>query len=243
MVSRHVPPRFWSVVRTAVIGDMGIPLLIVSLVLFVSAMVLLGANLSELRKSYTRMQSANEALVQIAMVNTDILRIEMIVRGYALVPDPLYRLWQDEAEGNEIARVAALTKTVAGDPVQEASARRLSALLAQHRAVFNGLMARLPAEKDGVGEDILQYGKQWKRGPIEMLLGDMRAEQTRHLAAAHIEAEARVLRAYRDAFAIAGLALLLGALGFALLLHGRRTARRAQALSSLQRAIPPGGVF
>lgn len=205
--------------------ELGVPALAVSLVLFVSAMTLLGANLSELRASNGRVQQTNEVILQLAMVNTDILRIEMTVRGYALSGDPDYFTWLKMAEEADRARLDALEKEASGDADERSDVTTLKRLLAAQSAYFNQLIQRLATDRAGVIAEIVDYSKKVKRRPIENLLANMRDDQMRRLREQQQVAEDRVVDAYRYAIAISSLALVFGAAGFALILSARRRQR------------------
>lgn len=218
--------RFWDILERGILREIGYPILVVSLVMFVCAMALLSTNLSELRHSYARAERSNTALVQIAMVNTDILRVEMIIRGYALSGDPIYLRWKDMAFVRLQRRVDAFPSLFSGEPVQLAHVKQLRSLLDEHCAVFDRLAAMVTIDKAAVTAEIVDYGKKVKRRPIEQLLTAMRDDELKDLAGRQRLAEQRVTDAYHYAVGISGIALLLGALGFALIIHDRRMGRR-----------------
>jgi CHASE3 domain sensor protein len=220
---RHA--RLWEVLEMGLFRELGVPTLVVSLVLFVSAMTLLGANVSELRSGYARVQQTNAALLQIAMVNNDILRDDMVVRGYALSGDPIYLKWQKMAKDSLRTRLVALDKMLADDPDQHAEMQVLKKLVDGHIATFDRLAGLVPTDRSRVIAEIVDYGKKVKRRPIENMLAHLRIDETQRLAERQSEAETRVVSAYRYAIGISTLALLLGAIGFALVIHDRR--RRA----------------
>lgn len=213
---------FWEFLDHGPFRELGLPALVASLVLFVSAMTLLGASVSELRASYARVQQTNEALLEIAAVNADILRIEMTVRGYALSGDQNYIIWQQMTKDALDLRVARLEKLIADDPDVRADIAQLKKLLLMHGNYFDAMVKLVPGNRDRVVAEMVEYSKKVKRRPIENLLGDMRADETRVLALEQRNAETRVVRSYRYAIGISLVAVLFGALGFALILHDRR---------------------
>jgi len=221
------PLRFWEFLDRGLLHDLGIPALVASLVLFVCAMTLLGANISEMRTGYARVQRSNTALLQLAIINTDILRVEMIVRGYALSGDPVYLTWQKMATDAEHGRMASFDTLFVDNPAQKANVVTLKALLKTHDAYFGGLARRVTTDQAAVTAEIVAYGKKATRRSIENLLVVMRNDQMRHLAEQQHEAETRVVGAYRYAIGISILALLLGAFGFAIIIHDRRADRRS----------------
>lgn len=226
LTQQNTKARFTDLLERGVLREIGYPALIVSLVLFVCAMALLGANVSELRRSYARVQRANEALVQIAMINTDILRAEMIIRGYALSGDPIYLRWKDMAYRSLHRRLTAIHVLSAGDRVQMDNLDRLQTLIAEHHSYFNQLAGRVPTDRAAVVAEIVEYGKKVKRAPIEALLRTMRADEMNALSLHQKTAERQVTNAYHYAIGISAVALVLGALGFALVINDRRRQRR-----------------
>ena len=227
-VERPRPPlRLWEFIDRGLLHELGIPALVASLVLFVCAMTLSEANISEMRSGYARVQQTNEALLQIAMVNNDILRDDMVVRGFALSGDPIYLKWQKMAKDSMRTRLGTLEKLLADDPDLRVDIVALKELVAAHIAYFDRLSQMVPTDRDRVIAEIVDYGKKVKRRPIETLLVDMRNDETRRLSELQYDAEMRVVGAYRYAIAISSLALLLGAFGFALVIHDRRAGRRS----------------
>jgi CHASE3 domain sensor protein len=226
MAATKQAARLKEFLEHGLFGELGVPALVVSLVLFVSAMTLLGANVSEIRAGYGRVQQTNAALLEIAMVNSDILRVEMTVRGYALSGDGSYLGWLKESRDIVRGRIQSLEKMVSGDPEQRADIAILKKLIAEHGAYFDGMAKRVTTEREKVIAEMVDYSKKVKRRPIENMLLDMREDQMKLLAGEQREAERRVVNAYIYGIGISSLALLFGALGFALILHDQRKPRR-----------------
>ncbi len=218
--------RFWDIWEAGILRETGLPMLVVSLVLFVSAMTLLGANVSELRQGYARVQHSNEALLELEAVNSDILRLEMTVRGYALSGDPNYLTWKQMGASVLQDRVAAFDSMFRDDATQMANLKTLKALLGEHRAFFDDLTRRARSDRGRVIADIVAYSKRVGRRGIENQLLAMRAYEMKALAQQQVLAETRVVSAYRYAIGMSAAALLLAGVGFALLVHDRRTIRR-----------------
>jgi|GEM_PF-1260785 len=218
--------RAWDILEAGILREMGLPMLVVSLVLFVSAMTLLGANVSEMRRGYARVQQANEALLELETVNNDILRIEMTVRGYALSGDPIYLTWKQMAESGLHDRVAVFDTTFGEN--QHANVANLKHLLAEHCYFFDRLAERVPNEREAVVAAVVAYGKKVGRKGIEDLLVAMRSVEVKKLAQEQVLAENRVINAYCYAIGMSAAALLFAGFGFALLAHDRR-GRRSRA--------------
>ncbi|GAA0530790.1 CHASE3 domain sensor protein [Rhizomicrobium palustre] len=217
--------RIWDILDRGILREMGLPMLVVSLVLFVSAMTLLGANVSELRQSYMRVQHSNTALLELEGVDNDILRIEMVVRGYVLSDNPIYLIWMQSIEGKLHDRVAGFDALFGDYPEQRQRLAQLRQLLLAHNAYFEGLAKRAKTERGAVVGEILAYGKKVGRKGIEDTLVDMRSAEMKALAREQASAESRVVSAYRYALGMSALALVLAGLGFGLLVHDRKRRR------------------
>lgn len=220
------PRRFMDTIESGLLRELGLPTLIVSLVLFVSAMMLLGANVSELRRGYARVQHSNEALLALETVENDILRVEMTLRGYILSGDPIYLTWKEMGEAQMNDQLSTVDTLIANDPVQRGNLKQLKQMLAEHCSYFEKLAKRVPTERDKVVAEIVSYSRHAGRHGIENLIVAMRASETRQLAIDQLAAENRVVSAYRYAIGMSLAALILAAIGFSLLLHDRRAARR-----------------
>lgn len=218
--------RYWDILDAGILREMGLPMLVVALVLFVSAMTLLSANVSELRQGYARVQQSNEALLELEAVNSDILRLEMTVRGYVLSGDPIYLTWKQMGASALQDRLATFDSQFRNDAVQMAYVKTLKVLLTDQSVFFDGLVRRTPSDRNGVIADIIGYSKKVGRRPIEDQLLAMRANEMKSLAQQQVQAERRVVSAYRYAIGMSAAALLFASLGFALLVHDRRVSRR-----------------
>lgn len=217
--------RLWEFLDQGLFRDLGLPALVASLVLFASAMGLLSSNISEMRAGYARVRETNDALLQISMINADILRIEMSVRGYALSGDASYLAWQGMAEAALQNRLETLEKAVADDRGQRRNIETLKSLVAAHCAHFHAMAKLVPTDRNQMVAEMVDYSKKVKRRPIEDLLVTIRTTEARRLAEEEQDAERRVVVGYRYAAGIAMIALLLGALGFTLIVHDRRVGR------------------
>lgn len=218
--------RFWKFLDVGILGEMGLPTLVVSLVLFVSAMTLLGANVSELREIYSRVQHSNQVLLDLEGVDNDILRVEMCVRGFVLSGDPIYLTWKEMSAAKLRDRVGGFDTLFGDDPKQRNRLARLRQLLDDHDTYFNELARRAPKEHERVSSEILAYGKKVGRRDIEDTLIEMRTTEMKSMAEEQLHAEKRVISAYRYAIGMSAAALVLAALGFALAIHDRRAGRR-----------------
>lgn len=218
--------RLREVLDQGLFRDLGLPALMASLVLFVSAMGLLGTNVSELRTGYERVQRTNEALLQIATINTTFLRVELAARGYIMSGDPEFTRRQALAHHALHMRLDKLDEVVGENAHEHQDVVMLTKLLNEHCAYFEEMTKLAATDRAQVIAKVLDYSRQAKRRPIDDLLNHLRNDEAVRLAELAKLAEARVVAAYRYAVAISAIALMLGGFGFALILHDRRAERR-----------------
>jgi CHASE3 domain sensor protein len=213
-------------INAGLFRDLGLPGLMASLVLFVSAMTLLGTNLSELRASYVRVRQTNEALLQIATINTTVLRVELAARGYIVSGDPEFVRRQALAHHSLQMQLVKLDEIVGADAHEHQDVVMLTKLLNEHGAYFEDLTKQVVTDRAQAIAKMLDYSRTMKRRPIDNLLAHLRNDETVRLVDLERNAERRVLLAYRCAIAISAIALMLGGFGFAMILQDRHTRRR-----------------
>lgn len=218
--------RLIEIVETGLLRELGLPALAVSLVMFVSAMTLLSANVSELRHSYANMQRSSEALLVLETIANDVLRVEMTVRGYLLSGDEVYLTWKDLGAARMHDQLQTAANLLNDDSKQRDNLNKLSALLAGHCAYFDALAKRAPRERETVIAEIVAYGRRVGRRPIELQIAAMRSREIKELALEQRQAEKRVVGAYHSALGLSAAALLFAGIGFSLLVHDRRHKRQ-----------------
>jgi len=214
-------PNIKDVFEGGYLRQIGTPLLFGAVVLLVSAMAMLGDNVSQMRRGYAWVQRSNAALLDIAEINTQVMGIDMTVRGYALTGDPVFLRYEADNRkllGNAIDDFASLME---GEPGHSVSIAALRALVARHETVFSRLSELGPGHAADVAATITDPAKREARYAVQRALTALHADELKLLAARRTAAERQASRTFYIAFGIVFFAFVASALGFALVLHGR----------------------
>ena len=126
-----VTPAFsWfnNLTRHGHLRQVGSPILFAAVAMFISAVMLLGVNISNLHQSFMENARTNDTILQIVTAEAKLVGVEMTVRGFALTGDPAF-LDRQKSERKDLKVVLErLGGLVAGDPEQRkhfAEARKL----------------------------------------------------------------------------------------------------------------------
>jgi len=220
----RTPAKFKDFLERAGVRDIGVPTLLAAVVLFVSAMAMLGANVSALRESYGRVQRSNSVLLDMAEINTLVMGIDMTVRGYALTDNPDFLVYEADNRNRLCIRIDHLASLVLDDPEQSARIAKLRALVARHEEVFSQLSSLGPGHAKEVAAVIVDPAKRKIRYAAQDTLTAMHDNEMKRLSAHQQAAERQVSHTFNLALGIVAFAFIAGAVGFALTLLGRRTA-------------------
>jgi CHASE3 domain sensor protein len=204
--------------------ELGLPMLIAAVVLFVAAMAMLGANVSALRESYSRVQRSNSVLLELAEINTLVMGIDMSVRGYALTDNPDFLVYEADNRRRLGYAIDNLASFASADPEQSARIARLRTLVAQHEAVFAQLSSLGPGHAKEVATAIADPAKRKIRYAVQNALTDIHNDEVKLLATRQQMVERQVSHTFNLAVGIIAFAFMAGTVGFALTLHGRRAA-------------------
>ena len=196
----------------SVFHDLGIAALLAATVLFVSAMGLLGANISQLRDSYARVQSSDTALQELSDVHTQVLQIEMTIRGYLLSGDRDFLAWGEKNHENLSRSMKDLNAMFAHDPVQAAHLEKLHAVMREYQAKFASV-TDLP--RDQAVATVIRIARSNPRAPLVQVLDTMQRAEKERLAQRLRNATDNVRNAAMLAFGIIVLAVVAGGLGLA----------------------------
>jgi len=218
------PPKFRDFLERAGLRDIGLPMLLAALVLFVSAMAMLGANVSALRESYGRVQRSNNVLLDMAEINTLVMGIDMCVRGYALTDNPDFLVYEADNRNRLGIAIDKLASLVADDPRQSASIAKLRALVAKQEELFSQLASLGPGHAKDVAAVIVDPEKRKIRYAAQDTLTAMHDGEMKRLSERQQAAERQVSHTFNLGLGVVAFAFAAGVIGFALTLFGRRTA-------------------
>jgi CHASE3 domain sensor protein len=205
--------------------QIGTPVLFAAVVLLLSGVLLLSANVAALRKSSAFVDRTNHTLLQIAEVDARLVGVEMTVRGYALTDDPAFLEYQNNERARLKIAMDKLAPLIADEASQTSGFSRLQVVVAKRLALYAYLSGLGPGHAKAVAAAITDKAK--RRGMIEAraTLNAMRDRQLQFLAERQATASLQAGRTYELAIGIVVLAFVFSALGFAFALYGRSAQR------------------
>lgn len=192
-----------------------------AVVLLLSGMMLLGANVSKLRDSYTRVQRSNAVLLQLAEVDAKLVGVEMTVRGFALTDDPAFLKYQKYEREHATAAMDKLAALIGTDASRASSFKLLKSLVAKRLALYAYLSGLGPGHAHEVSVAIRDPAKRNDMLNARILMAHLRDDEMKLLAARQDAATQQAAYSYKLAFGIVVLAFVLSALGFAFMFYGR----------------------
>jgi len=199
----------------------GVSCLFGAVVLLLSGMMLLGANVSKLRDSYTRVQRSNAVLLQLAEVDAKLVGVEMTVRGFALTDDPAFLKYQKYEREHTTAAMDKLATLIGTDASRASSFRLLKSLVAKRLALYAYLSRLGPGHAHDVAIAIRDPAKRNNMLNARTLMAHLRDDEMKLLAERQDAAAGQAAYSYKLAFGIVVLAFILSALGFAFMFYGR----------------------
>jgi CHASE3 domain sensor protein len=202
-------------VRQGYLRQIGTPTLIGSVVLLISALLLLGANVSALRNSFAWVQRTDDVLVQLSEVELRLVGNELTVRGFALTDDPVFLTYQKSEQDQMAAAMGKLTALIAEEPSQSNRFAVLRGLVDKRMAHFAYLTSLGPGHAQEVAMAIRDPGKRAVMRAARAQVIAMRNEELKLLANRQAAVAQQSTRAYQLAIGIVILAFVFGGLGLA----------------------------
>ena len=210
-----------GLVREGHLRQIGTPTLIGAVVLLISALLLLGANVSALRDSFVWVQRTDDILVQLSEVDTRLVANELTVRGYALTDDPVFLNYQKSEQNQMAAAMRKLAALIAAEPSQKSRFAMLRGLVDKRMAHFAYLTSLGPGHAQDVSVAIRDPQKRTVMRAARAQVIAMRNEELKLLADRQAAAAEQSMRAYQLAIGIVVLAFVFAVLGFAFAQMGR----------------------
>jgi CHASE3 domain sensor protein len=199
----------------------GTSCLFCAVVLLLSGMMLLGANVSKLRDSYAWVQRSDTVLLQLAEVESRLVGVEMTVRGYALTDDPAFLGYQKPERERLLIAMDKLAALLGGDASRAALFMQLQDKTEKRLVLYAYLSALGPGHAQDVAAAIRDPAKRNDMNMAHDLIRLLRVKELKLLAARQDATAQQAAHSYNLAFGIVVLAFALSALGFALMLYGR----------------------
>lgn len=209
--------------------EFGISALFAAMVLFITAMVMLDQNVSQVRTSFSSVERAYQVQKQIDAVNNRMAGVEMTVRGYALTGDPAFIERHQRSHAYVDAAIADLGRLIGSDTALEADYAALKLAVGRHEDLYGSLIGIGPDRQALVAQAITDPNKRAIQKAAIDALNRIEATELRLMAERRAKVEDGARMTYGIALAVAALAFLTGTLGFALVLFGKRQAVRPHA--------------
>jgi two-component system, LuxR family, sensor kinase FixL len=210
-----------GLVRQGYLRQIGTPTLIGSVVLLISALLLLGANVSALRNSFAWVQRTDDVLVQLSEVELRLVGNELTVRGYALTDDPVFLTYQKSERDQMAEAMRKLAALIADEPSQKSRFAVLRGLVDKRMAHFAYLTSLGPGHAQEVAVAIRDPQKRTVMRAARAQVIALRAEELKLLANRQAAVAQQSTRAYQLAIGIVLLAFVFGGLGLAFAQMGR----------------------
>lgn len=205
-------------------GDLGLPLLLAAIVLFLAAMLMMARNVALLGKSYADVERSNEALLAIAEINTQVVGIDLSVRGYALTGKSVFAGYFSNRVERMNAALDTLDTAFTGEPKAIADVAELRKRVTAQEQLFSRLLQLGPGHAAEVADTISDPAKREKRYAVERQLMLLQSKQAGLLAQRRAAVVHQASRTYLIGTILGGFALIVGSFGFALaILHRRAT--------------------
>ncbi len=190
--------------------DLGLPTIFGAIVLFVSATLLLGVNVSALRDNLKWMDHAQRILMEMADLETGILGDELTVRGYALTGDKRFLLFQKLERAKSQKAADELTRLTVAEPEHAAQFLVVRADFDRHMHIFGALTGK---GQDVVAKAIIDPAIRANMKRTRNGLAALRVAEVHDLGERQREMTVQISRAFLLAFGIIIAAFVLGGFG------------------------------
>lgn len=201
----------------------GTQVLVFAVVLLLSGMVLLGANVSSLENDFERVRHSNQTLLTLAEIDKEAIGVEFSVRGLALTAHSEYREFFANRRAHLRRAMAQLSQLLAGDAGRMRDAAKMRGLLEKRIARLEGLISDgSPSE---VARAIVQAQVRQDRYDALAIVKSLRERTLSTLEAEYRVSHDKSVATYHQAMVIVASAFLLIALGLFLVYGGGRQSR------------------
>lgn len=212
---------FWQTikhhVRSGHLRAAGVEMLLAAIALLIAGMILMGANLAEVRKTGLAAKTSEYALQEIAEVDGGILGIELSMRGYALTADPVYaQRYVTRMQLLDKATVR-LNAAMAQDAPECNRVKALNDFLRRRKAYFNQLAAIPPDKINLVVAEIKRPQVRDERIAAREILQLLRANEMKRLSDRQASAERQMEQTFVLSSVIVVLGFILAILGLGLM--------------------------
>lgn len=195
----------------------GTEMLVGAVVMLIAGMLLMGSNLSELHDIGLISLRSSDALTEVAVVDNEILGIELTLRSYAIKPRKVYA----ESFANRVLRLKGsldkLTSYFASQPVEKQRLQVLRDYIDRRTALYTHLLTLRPEQQTQIADTVTDLKLRDERQNAQQVLEDIRNDALIRVAGCQLATEQKVRQSYVLSLGIVAFAFLLAAIGFVLL--------------------------
>ncbi len=199
--------------KSAIIRELGLPILFGAAVLLFSATMLLGVNISAMQHNVAWIQNAQKILLVISEAERGVVGEQLTVRSYALTGDKKFLGYQDAETARLVGAMNQLAVLAAAEPGGSERVRQIRKQVDQHIALWASLKGIGPDQASVVGRAIEDTANRQIMLGTRMALANYRADEVRALGERETALTQQLSRAYLLAVGIIAAAFLLGGLG------------------------------
>jgi two-component system, LuxR family, sensor kinase FixL len=215
------PARMIVLLDRGHLRQLGTPIIVASVVMLVSAVLLLSVNVSALRQSFDWVQRSDDVLLEVSEIENAMIGHELTIRGYALTNDPVFLSYEKNEVGRiekGMSRLGTLVSADSGQVVQFDALRRS---LDRHTAMFRQLTALGPGHGAEVARAIRDPSQRALMATVRDGLAAFRNVEVSILKKRQAAVARQASRTFALAVGIVVAAFLLGALGVVVAQYGR----------------------
>ena len=199
--------------KRGVLRELGLPALFGAAVLFFSAAMLLGVNISAMRGNLAWIEHTQKILLEISVAEAGVVGDELTVRSYALTGDPRFLVYQ-RTERQKLTRAGAQLESLAAlEPGGAERMRKIHAYVVRHMALYASITGLGPDKASIVGGVINDDSKRAIMFTLRGALVSYRADEMRILGERQHNLTQQLSQAFVLAIGIIFAAFVLGGIG------------------------------
>ena len=207
--------------KRGVLRELGLPALFGAAVLFFSAAMLLGVNISAMRGNLAWIEHTQKILLEISVAEAGVVGDELTVRSYALTGDPRFLRYQITERSKLAKSVARLESLSAAEPGGAERMRKIHGYVLEHMALYASITGMGPDKASIVSKVINDNSKRKIMFTLRGALASYRADEVRILGERQHSLTQQLSRAFLLAMGIIVAAFVLGGVGLFVSRMGR----------------------
>lgn len=199
--------------KRGILRELGLPALFGAAVLFFSATMLLGVNISAMRSNLAWIEHTQNILLQISTAEAGVVGDELTVRSYALTGDPRFLKFQKFERDKLGKALEQLQRLAAVEPGGSQRMRIVRDAVRRHTDLYTGITGLGPDKAALVGRFINDDAKRKIMFAARDVLAAYRLDEVRVLGDRQQSLTQQLSQAFYLAFGIIMAAFALGGIG------------------------------